>query len=149
MTSYLIYLIIKVWYSCYIIYCAASFCLSLLPIYCTFANFCTLFLKYTSSCSSLSLYLYWIHVYILNRAVTKETLHQSHLTNMLDLFALCTFLAELEAAGWVAANLSAGHLAVAKRFGDDHVFIHTAVCHQTQTHSLQHVCFQITTLCSF
>lgn len=46
----------------------------------TFANFCTLFLKSTSSSSSLlSLYLYCIHVYIFNWFLTEfwsQTLHQ-------------------------------------------------------------------------
>lgn len=49
---------------------------------------------------------------------------------MLDLFAFLTLVTELDAAGRVAANLPAGHLSVAKRFGDDDVLIHAAVCNQ-------------------
>lgn len=57
------------------------------------------------------------------------------LTKVLDVFAFLTFVAELEAAGWVAADLSAGHLAIAKRFGDDHVLVHAAICNRMQTHT--------------
>lgn len=49
---------------------------------------------------------------------------------MLDFFALLALVAELDAAGRVAADLPAGHLAVTKRFGDDHVLIHAAVCNR-------------------
>lgn len=62
------------------------------------------------------------------------------LTKVLDVFAFLTLVAELEAAGWVAADLSAGHLAVAKRFGDDHVLVHAAICSRTQTHT--HIWFK-------
>lgn len=58
---------------------------------------------------------------------------------MLDLFAFLTLITELEAAGWVAANLSAGHPAVAERFGDDHVLIQAAVCGQAQARSFEKV----------
>lgn len=51
-----------------------------------------------------------------------------HLTNVLDFFALLTLVAELEAAGWVATDLSAGHPAVTVRFGDDHVLIYVTIC---------------------
>ena len=46
---------------------------------------------------------------------------------MLDVSALLTLPAELEAASGVAANLSAGHPAVAERFRDHHVLVHAAV----------------------
>lgn len=47
---------------------------------------------------------------------------------MLDVFAFLTLVAELEAAHRVAADLSARHLAVAERLGDDHVLVHAAIC---------------------
>lgn len=47
---------------------------------------------------------------------------------MLDVFALLTLVAELDAAGGVAADLSAGHPAVAERFSDHHVLVHVAAC---------------------
>ena len=47
---------------------------------------------------------------------------------MLDVSAFLALIAEPEAAGRVAANLSAGHPAVAERFGDDNVLVHAAVC---------------------
>lgn len=47
---------------------------------------------------------------------------------MLDVFAFLTLVAELEAAGRVASDLPARHLAVAEGFGDDHVLVHAAVC---------------------
>lgn len=59
---------------------------------------------------------------------------------MLDVSAFLTLVTELDAAGWVTANLSAGHPAVAERFGDDNILIHAAVCDNTQKYSLE-VCF--------
>lgn len=47
---------------------------------------------------------------------------------MLDVFAFLTLVAELEAAHRVAADLSARHLAIAERLGDDHVLVHAAIC---------------------
>lgn len=57
---------------------------------------------------------------------------EQKLTDMLDVSAFLALVAEHEAAGGVAANLSAGHPAAAERFGDNHVLVHTAVCDQTQ-----------------
>lgn len=55
---------------------------------------------------------------------------------MLDFFAFLALVAEPEAPSRVAADLSAGYLAVAEGFGDDHVLIDAPVCSQTWTQSL-------------
>lgn len=54
---------------------------------------------------------------------------------MLDLFAFLALVAELEAPGGVAADLSAGYLAVAEGFGDNHVLVDAPVCKQSWTQS--------------
>lgn len=46
--------------------------------------------------------------------------------------ALLALLPELDAAGRVSPDLPAGHLAVAERFGDDHIFVDAAVCNQNK-----------------
>lgn len=56
---------------------------------------------------------------------------------MLDLFAFLTLVAEPEASSRVAADLSAGYLAVTKGLGDDHVLVDAPICHQTPTESLR------------
>lgn len=56
---------------------------------------------------------------------------------MLDFFAFLALVAELDAAGRVATDLPAGHLAVAEGPGDDHVLIHTAVCKSKNNTQIQ------------
>lgn len=58
-------------------------------------------------------------------------LNLKHLTNVLDFFAFLALVTEPEAPSRVAADLSAGYLAVAEGFGDDHVLVDAPVCDQT------------------